>query len=59
MSRSDEVIERAMAFVAASRALRQRELERRAARKQPLAIALPLAARKVNISNARQASQRR
>jgi len=38
MSRSEEVITRAMAFVAASRALRERELERRAARREPAAV---------------------
>lgn len=54
MSRSEEVITRAMAVVAASRALRQREMERRAARKAP-PIVLSAAVRKY--SGAKSASE--
>ena len=42
MTRTDEVIERAMAFVAASRAARQRDLARRAEWQRRVQLSAPL-----------------
>ncbi|AYG63773.1 hypothetical protein QD460_20260 [Rhizobium jaguaris] len=42
MTKSEQVIERAMAFVAVSKALREREQERRAAWKRRVDIGRPL-----------------